>query len=88
MQVDFPFYLFLVFLSYDNTFCYLGARNSFTARPISVYVKGETQNPHLSHCGMEAAKGFINQHFTKSIQTISFELNFLYIFPIFVSLGD
>ena len=38
----------------SDTFCHLGARNSFTVNPISVYVNGEIQNPHFNQFGMEA----------------------------------
>lgn len=37
------------------TVCHLGARNSFTERPTSPYVKGETQKPHFNQGGIEAA---------------------------------
>jgi len=37
------------------TFSHLGARNSFTVKPISPYVKGETQNPHCNQDGIYAA---------------------------------
>jgi hypothetical protein len=37
------------------TFCHLGARNSFTERPISPYVRGETQKHQFNQTGIEAA---------------------------------
>ncbi|KAF4355008.1 hypothetical protein G4B88_008483 [Cannabis sativa] len=36
------------------TFCHRGERNSFTERPISPYVKGETQKPHFNQTGIDA----------------------------------
>lgn len=38
-----------------HTFCHRGERNSLTARPISPYDIGESQNPHFSQLGIEAA---------------------------------
>ena len=36
------------------TICQRGARNSFTEIPISPYVIGETQKPHLNQDGKDA----------------------------------
>lgn len=39
---------------YMITFSHLGARNSFTVKPISPYDTGETQNPHRNQDGIYA----------------------------------
>jgi hypothetical protein len=36
------------------TFIHLGAKNSFSVKPISAYDNGESQNPHFSQLGMDA----------------------------------
>jgi hypothetical protein len=39
-----------------RTFFHRGARNSFRVMPISPYVMGKIQNPHLNQGGKEAAR--------------------------------
>lgn len=58
-------------LAVADTFCQRGARNSFSVNPISPYVIGETQKPHLNHHGNEAEMNkFHGNHFFNNFKGI------------------